>query len=170
MAWDLAKRLPALPDISVEQVKLYLSYLALKGAKRHAAQMADIDPHQMANLIRSNEELAALQREAIEEYKERIDMEIHSRAIEGEKKAVYFKGVIVGYDTIKSDRLLEFMAKANNPEKYKDHVQVDANVKAGVLVVNATLDPDDWEKQYGDMRTDTSRFDRACAQQDEAGN
>lgn len=169
MGWDLAKKLPALPEISHERLKLYFSYLASKGAKRHAALMADIDPHQLQNLMKTNNELALLQQDALEEYKESIDMEIHVRAIDGEKKAVYYKGEVVGYDTIKSDRLLEFMAKANNPEKYKDHVHVDANVKAGVLVVNATLDPDDWETEYGNMRIDKSRLDRAGQQPSEAG-
>lgn len=169
MAWDLTKRLPALPELSHEKLKLYLAYLSLDGAKRHAALKADLDPYQVQNLMHTNKDLALLQQEALEEYKERIDLEIHRRAIDGEVRPVYHKGIRVGAEVVKSDRLLEFMAKANNPEKYKDRVQVDANIKAGVLVVNTTLDPDDWEQQYGDMRIDKSRLDRAGQQPGQAG-
>lgn len=165
--WDLAKRLPAYPEITPEAVKLYLSYLSIKGVKRHSAIMAGIEPSRLRALIKKDNELAALEQAALEEYHEQIDMEIHSRAITGQKKAVYFKGKIIGYDTVKSDRLLEFMARANNPEKYREHVQVDATVRAGVLVVQQSLDPDDWEKQYGDMRTDKKRVESACTQPDQ---
>ena len=69
---------------------------------------------------------------------------------------------------LESDRMLELLAKARNPERYKDHLQVDANVKAGVLVVNTTLDPDDWEAEYANMRIDKSRLDRKSPQPNEA--
>lgn len=167
MQFDLAKRLPAYPEISNERLSLYFSYLALKGAKRYSAMMAGIEPSQLRNLMKTNEELANREQDALTEYKEQIDMEIHRRAVDGVQKPVFFKGNICGYATVKSDRLLEFLARANNPEKYSDHLTVDANVKAGVLVVNATLDPDDWEKQYGDMRVDKTRVESACSQSSE---
>lgn len=129
--------------------------------------MAGIEPTVIRRMIKKDTELAERQEEALEEYREHIDMEIHRRAIDGVKKTVWFKGNAVGTDIVTSDRLLEFMARANNPNKYRDQLQIDANVKAGVLVVNATLDPDDWEKQYGDMRTDKTRVESVCPQQDE---
>ena len=168
MQFDLVKRLPAYPEVSREALKLYFAYLSIKGAKRYAAMMAGIEPAMLKNFIKNSEDLTILEQAALDDYKEQIDMEIHHRAVDGEKKAIYYQGRKIGYELIKSDRLLEFIAKANNPEKYKDHIQVDANVKAGVLVVNTTLDPDDWEAQYGDMRIDKSRLDRTGPQPNEA--
>lgn len=164
MAWDLTKRLPAYPEVSMEQLKLYFSYLSLKGVKRYAAMMADIEPTRIQSLIGKNDELAVMQSDAIEMYKERLELELLHRAVEGERKAVRFKGKIVGHELVKSDKLFEVLLKATIPEKYKNAMQLDGNITAGVLVVNATLDPDDWEDQYGDMRIDTSRLD-ACSSQ-----
>lgn len=162
MTWDLTKRLPAYPEVSTEQLKLYFSYLSLKGVKRYAAIMADIEPTRIQSLIGKNDELGEMQAAALEMFKERLKLELLHRAVEGERKAVYFKGVVVGHELVKSDKLLEVMLKANIPEEFKNSMQLDGNITAGVLVVNATLDPDDWEEQYGDMRIDTSRLD-ACS-------
>ncbi len=167
-AFNLQKRLPAYPEITPDTLKLYFSYLSLKGVKRHSALMAGVEPDQVDRLIKKTPELKALQDSAIAEYKEQIDMEIHRRAIDGVQEPVFFKGQVCGHVTKTSDRLLEFMAKANSPEKYREHVLVDANVRAGVLVVQQTLDPDDWEKQYGDVRTDTKRVESVCPQPSEA--
>jgi len=159
MTFDLVKRLPAYPEVSHEAIKIYLTFLSLKGVKRYSAMMAGIEPCVIKSIIKRDENLLALEQAALDDYKEQIDMEIHQRAIDGELKAVYYKGTVVGHDIVKSDRLLEMLAKARNPERYKDHLQVDANIKAGVLVVNTTLDPDDWEAEYANVRIDKSRLD-----------
>ena len=168
MTWDLVKRLPAYPEVSHEEIRIYLTLLALKGAKRYAAIMAGIEPSVVKYIVKQDPELMALEQAALDDYKEQIDMEIHHRAMDGDRKAVYYKGEVVGHDLVKSDRMLELLAKARNPERYKDHLQVDANVKAGVLVVNTTLDPDDWEAEYANMRIDKSRLDRKSPQPNEA--
>lgn len=168
MIFDLAKKLPAYPEISGEQLKIYFAYLSTKGVKRHSALLAGIEPDKVKSLIKKDETLAALEEAALETYRERIDLELHRRAIDGIKKPVYFKGHIVGYEVVRSDRLLEFIAKANNPKKYGNHVQVDANVRAGVLVVQQSINPDEWEQMYGDMRTDKKRVESICSQPDQA--
>lgn len=162
------KRLPASPEINDNNLGLYLSYLSMKGVKRHAAIMAGIEPSQVKALMKKDHALAEREQEAMEMYQELIDMELHRRAITGEQKQVWFKGKVVGHETVKSDRLLEFMARANNPGKYRDQIQVDATVRAGVLVVQQSLDPDEWEKKYGDMRTNQKGVDSTCTQPGEA--
>lgn len=42
------------------------------------------------------------------------------RAHEGVKKAVYYKGKVVGYETEFSDSLMITMLKATDPEKFRD--------------------------------------------------
>ena len=168
MEFNLTKRLPAYPVPSSEQINLYFSYLALKGKRRYASLMAGIEPTRLQAMIHKDDKLALRQDDAKAEYKERLELELHHRAVEGERKAVYFKGKVVGFDIVKSDRLLETMLKAEMPEKYKNSMQVDGNITAGVLVINGTLDPDDWENEYGDMRIDASRLDRCSGKPIEA--
>lgn len=52
---------------------------------------------------------------------EKIEAEIYRRAITGNKKPKFDKGVPTGYHELEySDNLLMFYAKANMPEKYRD--------------------------------------------------
>jgi hypothetical protein len=77
---------------------------------------------------------------------------VHDRAINGVERGVYFKGQRVATERHFSDSLLLALAKANNP-RYREHISVDANVAAGVLVVHKSLNPDDWESKYAGMRS-----------------
>lgn len=48
----------------------------------------------------------------------RLEDEGVRRSADGIKKAVWYKGRIVGYETIYSDTLLQFMLTAHKPDKY----------------------------------------------------
>jgi len=164
---DENKGLPALPEITPAQIELYLAYLATSGRKQYSAIMAGVQPSRMAYLFNKDDSLAALQDAAMDGYRELIHASLHDRAINGVVKNIYFKGQVVGTERQYSDTLLLALAKAFDP-RFRDHVQVDANVRAGVLVVQTSLNPDDWEKEYAGVRVDTSRLDAVCAEQDEA--
>lgn len=164
---DATKGLPALPDITDAQIELYLGFLETSGRKRYSAIMAGVAPGRMAYLMSKNSDLQAMELSAMQGYCELVKAAIHDRAINGVPRSVYFKGRVVGTEMHYSDTLLLALAKAHMPE-FRDSVSVDANVKAGVLVVHTSLDPEDWEKQYGDMRIDQSRIDGVCAEQDQA--
>ena len=155
---DVTKGLPALPDITVSQLELYFSYLELSGRKRYSAIMSGVDPGRMTYYMSKEKELKTREMAAMQGYCELIDAAVHERAINGVEKHIYFKGKVCGAERHYSDSLLLALAKANSP-KYREHLSVDANVAAGVLVVQASLDPDEWEKQYVGMRTDTSGID-----------
>ena len=163
---DESKGLPALPEISDPQLELYLAYLETSGRKRYSAVMAGIQPARIVYLMNADDALAERQAAAMDGYKELIHASIHDRAINGVAKNIYFKGKVCGTERQYSDTLLIALAKAHDP-KFRDHVQIDANVKAGVLVVQASLDPDDWEKEYAGVRIDTSRIDTVCTEQDQ---
>lgn len=147
MKFNLTKPLPALPTVTKDKMELFFSYLEMSGRIRYSAIMAGMEPWQVSKAIKESQELQERKLDALKGYCELIDAEIHRRAIDGTNKGVYFKGRRVATEKVYSDRLLELLAKANDP-KYRDKMQVDANVKAGVLVVQASLDPDDWAKQY----------------------
>lgn len=67
-------------------------------------------------------------RQAEAEANDRIDAEIHRRAIQGVRrtKGVYYKGNLVGSEEIVeySDTLLIFLAKARMPDRYRDNVHL----------------------------------------------
>lgn len=49
-----------------------------------------------------------------------LEDEAVRRGHEGVRKAIRYKGKIVGYETEFSDTLLMFQIKAGNPEKYRE--------------------------------------------------
>lgn len=155
---DVEKGLPALPDITQAQLELYFAHLETSGRKKYSAIMAGVDPGRMVYYVTKEKELKAREVLALQGYCELIDAAVHDRAINGVTRNVYFKGKVCGTERHYSDTLLLALAKANNP-KYREHLSVDANIAAGVLVVQASLDPDEWEKKYVGVRTDESGAD-----------
>jgi hypothetical protein len=155
---DTEKGLPALPDIAFAQIELYLAYLETSGRKRYSAIMAGVDPGRMVYYVGKEKALKNLEMLAMQGYCELIDAAVHDRAINGVVRSIYFKGEVCGTERHYSDSLLLALAKANSP-KYREHISVDANVTAGVLVVQASLDPDEWEKTYVGVRTNKSGID-----------
>lgn len=158
---DTEKGLPTLPDITPGQLELYFAYLETSGRKRYSAIMAGVDPGRMVYYMSKEKSLKSLEMLAMQGYCELIDAAVHDRAINGVTRNIYFKGEVCGTERYYSDSLLLALAKANSP-KYREHLSVDANVTAGVLVVQASLDPDEWEKTYVGVRTDKSGLDDIC--------
>lgn len=149
---DLAKPMPPLPPITSEKLDQYITQLALTGKKRRAAMLALIEPHSLWAYRKDHADLAERETEALAFYAEWIVEEIeeamYKRAIKGVTEPVFYEGVKCGHKRVYSDRLLALLAKRYIPE-YRDHVTVDANIKAGVLVVNTPLTVQEWEKEYG---------------------
>lgn len=59
------------------------------------------------------------------------------RGVEGVRKAVRYKGRIVGYEIEHSDRMLELVLKANNPKKFLERSTVAHTDGEGGSLVNA---------------------------------
>ena len=57
----------------------------------------------------------ALYSEAKQEFGEKLQVEAFRRAVTGNKRDIYFQGVVVGQETVYSDSLLLAMLKAYNP-------------------------------------------------------
>ena len=153
MSIDLAKPMPPLPAITVEKLDQYITHLALTDKKRQSAMLALIEPQSLWRYRKDHGELAEREAEALAFYAEwmveEIEAAMYKRGIKGVTEPVFYEGIKCGHKRVYSDKLLAMLAKRHIPE-YRDHVTVDANVKAGVLVVNTPLTIQDWEKQYGD--------------------
>lgn len=149
---DTEKGLPALRDITRAQLEMYFARLEISGRKRYSAIMAGVDPGRMVYYMTKEKALKDREMQALLGYVELIDAAVHDRAVNGVERHIYFKGKVCGTERHYSDSLLLALAKAHNP-KYREHLSVDANITAGVLVVQASLDPDQWEEKYVGMRT-----------------
>jgi hypothetical protein len=155
---DTEKGLPALSDITPAQLDLYFSFLETSGRKKYSAIMAGVDPGRMVYYVNKHKELKEREMFAMQGYCELIKASVHDRAINGVERGVYYKGKRIATERHYSDSLLLALAKAHDPA-FREHLSVDANVAAGVLVVQASLDPDEWEKKYVGVRTNKSGLD-----------
>lgn len=61
-----------------------------------------------------------------------LEDEAVRRAHEGLRKAVRYKGRIVGYETEYSDTILLALLKGNNPEKFRDRQAIEHSGTIGV--------------------------------------
>lgn len=69
-------------------------------------------------------EFRELEEEALRIYRARIAEEIHRRGIDGVQEPIYHQGVVVGWVTRYSDKLLALHAKRHIKE-YRDHYTVE---------------------------------------------
>lgn len=81
-----------------------------------------------------------------------IEAEAVRRAVQGVKKAVYFKGEIIDYEFVYSDSLLALLLKAAKADKYADRSksETNVNVRVGVAVLPMKQKSvKEWEAQSG---------------------
>lgn len=85
-----------------------------------------------------------------------IEDEMHKRAIEGEQEPIYYRDQLVGYKTVKSDKILLELARANDPDRYGKResttnvVNVNGNDALNKLSQFLGVDMKDVEKAQGD--------------------
>jgi len=65
--------------------------------------------------------------------------EVDRRAVEGVRKAKYYKGEVIGYERDYSDNLLMFRVKGRMPEYRENHELNIANKEGGTININFKL-------------------------------
>lgn len=95
-------------------------------------------------LRRRSKEFLALAKEAeaiADDIRQSIrEEEAHKRAVEGETIPVYtVKGTLAGTYQKRSDRLMELLLRANNPEKYRESRELSGGPGRVVLNVNFAI-------------------------------
>ena len=138
--------------ISKRKRQMFLEALARTGKVNLAAEAAG---YATSNVLRQyyhdDPEFAAAWDAALQTAVDDVlEPEAWRRAVEGVEEDVYYQGESVGKKLNYSDGLLMFLLKGNRPEKYKNNVDVNANVNldTGIAVmpmIDATVD--DWEKK-----------------------
>jgi hypothetical protein len=71
--------------------------------------------------------------DALTEYAESVQAELHRRAVVGVEEDVYFQGTVCGSKTNYSDALLTTLVKAKSPE-FREKLSVDTTIHGGVLL------------------------------------
>lgn len=84
---------------------------------------------------------------SLELFRDELEEECIRRARDGVSEPVFYKGEVVGHIQRYSDRLLEAQLRAERPEKYRDNVSVDAEVRGGVVVMPARMSVEDYLAQ-----------------------
>lgn len=146
--WDLLRLAGTLEE---KRKHIFLRVLAETANLKLAVDAAGYKTTAAVNRARKqDEDFDAAIIEASEAAADMIEAEAVRRAVQGVKKAVYFKGEIVDHEIVYSDSLLQTLLKAAKPEKYaeRQHKTVDLTGKIGVAVIPMSVrSMDDWERQ-----------------------
>jgi hypothetical protein len=113
---------PETEEISGTRWDLFFGLLAKSGIPFYACQEADIDPIRVHELLKRDDRF----RERFEICREvglgALEAEAFRRAVHGYDQKIFDRGVVVGFQTVYSDNLLQFLMKANIP-KYRDRLE-----------------------------------------------
>ena len=145
----MAKTLATKTPISRKRRKIFLEILAVTGNVTKASEAVGYTSSQYMHKIRRDDEgFAEDWDEAINAFCDRMEEEATRRGHDGVLKAVWYKGEIVGYDTLYSDTLLLAMLRANRPEKFNQQQGGGLNVNFGVAVLPMQAQSDSaWEQR-----------------------
>jgi len=121
---------------TAEMITSVLNAISVCGVEYKAVQAHGLSTHAWFEMRRRIPEVQRLRELAFEVYRQRIELAISNRAIEGWLEPVYYNGQLVGWKRKFSDSLLELQAKRHIPE-YRDKHTVDLQVSAGALIIPA---------------------------------
>lgn len=110
--------------------ELFLIELQNTGIPSKAAKLADMDLSTFYRHRKSDLDFGQKWEQALVIATENMEIEAHRRAVEGVLEPVYYRGEKVGEIRKHSDILLIFLLKANNPDKFRE--KIDINKKTEV--------------------------------------
>ncbi len=136
---------------TAERRATFFETLTLCGLVQRASDMCGVNRQWLYELRKNDDEFAADWTDALEQYGDTIDEEIHRRAVEGWEEPVYQGGDLVGVIRKYDSALLMAKARAVRPKLYRQNVKVEADVAlhTGVLVVPSVATAADWGKDDG---------------------
>lgn len=130
--------------------------IAETGRMYFAAKACGFCSQTVKDHFKHDPEFKAAYDEAMGQYRDSLEEEIHRRAMEGVEEPIIGgknKNEVVCTVTRYSDRLLELHAKRHISE-YREK-QMDINVgQGGVLVVGEALTEEEWQEKYGGRKAE----------------
>lgn len=124
---------------------IFLAHLAESGNVKASCRKAGVS-RQTAYLHRAqDDEFAQAWEHALTVATSLLEDEAWRRAVRGVSEPVYFKGDKVGSVRRYSDTLLIFLLKAHNPQKYRERLDINANIQGVTHIKVEYVDqlPDD---------------------------
>lgn len=142
--------------ISKRRRKVFLKVLEnnggnVRGASEAAGYRTAVPLYQFR---KEDKEFAAAWDAAMEAAGDVVEQEALRRGITGVLEPVFYKGKVVDYKRVYSDRLTELLLKGAKPDKYRETVRVDGNIRhtIGVAVIPAIAPTmEEWEKAAEDV-------------------
>jgi hypothetical protein len=151
----------SLAPIAERKRSLFLKYLAETGKVVYSAQRAGYQNSTYLHEVRKKDDaFAEAWKLAVEAAADKLEEEAIRRATDGVLEPHWHKGNVVGYTTKYSDPLLMFMLRGLRPEKFRESVNVNANItgKVGVAVLPMTaVNVEDWENRSKEVHDGNMR-------------
>lgn len=123
---------------------LFLDSVSRTGLVAKSARLIGTNSRRIKTECELDKEFAEDFQEALVEYAESCQEELHRRAIDGVEEDVYFQGVKCGTKINYSDSLLTMLVKAKSPE-FREKLSVDTTIHGGVLLtLPQAPDPQAW--------------------------
>lgn len=118
-------------NFTEERRQRYLDELQEHGEPALARREVGITAEAVRQHRKKTKGFAEAEEEAMRVYRAGLALEIHRRGVEGVQEPIYWQGMVVGWVTKYSDRLLELHAKRHIPE-YRDKFTV-TNEHSGTI-------------------------------------
>lgn len=115
----------ALDSIDSSKREVLLETIRTTGSIPHACLEIGITTRDLTRLRKKSVMLDEMVLDAVEIATADLEVEARRRAVEGVEKGVYFKGELVETEKVYSDTLLRDLLKANNPDKFRERVDVN---------------------------------------------
>lgn len=127
---------------------IFLKHYRRTGLLWVSADAAGVSGFTIKSHMKDDEDFRDRVEEALNQYRDAIEKEVHRRGIDGWEEPVFHQGIKVATVRKFSDRMLELHAK-RHIAGYRDKVSADVSFGGGVLVVPSKSDSDeDWIKKY----------------------
>lgn len=174
--WELAEEKHG----THRKYRSFLDVFSKTGNVTEACRLADLKRSDVLARKRIDPEFSDLYQEAVDIGNDYLEAEARRRAVNGTKKPIVQGGRVVYMqhpdtgellidpttllpipmnEIIFSDKLLETLLKANNPDKFRENIKVDHNVTGGVLLLSSNQPTEvDWEKRMEQKRLESQQL------------
>lgn len=139
------KRTIKTPLTMAREIAAFFDHLSRSGNITRSAAAAGLDPGKIRRWRKVDDptygiiaaDFAAAFDEAYDLANDYLEDCATHRGTAGVLKDIYYQGDVVGQEVVYSDGLLQFMLRARRPDKFKNAVAVDAQVKGSVTVLSS---------------------------------
>lgn len=129
--------------------EVFLAHLSADGRIEPSARAAGYtDASYLWRCRKKDPEFAEAWEDAVRCAVDKLYDSAFTRALDGVEKGIYYKGDLVGTETIHSDRLTMFLLSKLDPDRFGDKQKIEANVTVGIAVVPATaISVNEWQER-----------------------